>query len=146
MSIAVVASRFNELVVERLVAGALDELNRSGVGADRITLAWAPGAFELPLVARHFAASGAVAGIVCLGAVIRGGTDHYTHVAGQCAAGLARVQLDFGIPVAFGVLTTDTVDQALDRSGGKGGNKGAEAARGTLETIDLLDKIGKPQN
>ncbi len=142
LKIAVVASRFNDLVVERLVSGALDALVRSGVSRDDLTLVWVPGAFELPLVATKLAESGAVDGVLCLGAVVRGGTDHYVHVAGQAAAGLARAQLDSGVPMAFGVLTTDSVEQALDRAGGKAGNKGAEAARGLLETVDVLNQIG----
>lgn len=141
--VAVVASSFNELVVERLVSGALDALAREGVKPEDVTLAWVPGAFELPLVAQKLAERGTVEGLVCLGAVIRGGTDHYLHVAGQAAAGLSRLQLACGVPVAFGVLTTDTVDQALERAGGKAGNKGAEAARGLLETIDVIRQIGK---
>lgn len=141
--IVVIASRFNELVTQRLVDGALDLLWRSGLEKENLSLVWVPGAFELPLVAAKVASMGECDGIVCLGAVVRGGTDHYVHVASQCAAGLARVQLDSQIPVGFGVLTTDSMEQALDRSGGKGGNKGAEAARNVLETINVLAEIGK---
>lgn len=143
MRIALVAARFNELVTGRLVEGALAALHQVGVSPGDVPLVWVPGSFELPLAAERLASGGEVDGVVCLGAVIRGGTDHYTHVAGQCASGLARVQLDTGIPVAFGVLTTDTVDQALDRAGGKGGNKGAEAVLGLVETVDVLRQLGK---
>lgn len=143
MRIAVVAARFNELVTGRLVEGALAALSQGGVRRGRVPLVWVPGAFELPLAAARLASGGEVDGVVCLGAVVRGNTDHYVHVAGQCAAGLARVQLDTGVPVAFGVLTTDTLEQALDRAGGKSGNKGAEAALGLIETIDVLRQLAK---
>ena len=143
MRIAVVAARFNELVTGRLVEGAMVALSQGGVRREQVPLVWVPGAFELPLAAARLASGGEVDGVVCLGAVVRGSTDHYVHVAGQCAAGLARVQLDTGVPVAFGVLTTDTLEQALDRAGGKSGNKGAEAALGLIETIDVLRRLAK---
>lgn len=143
LRIAVAASRFNDLVTERLLAGTRDGLTRSGVDAASITVAWAPGAFELPLVAQRLAASGDHDAVVALGAVIRGATGHYEHVAGQCAAGLQRVQLDTGVPVIFGVLTTDTLEQALDRAGGKLGNKGSEAAATAVEMADLLRQLPK---
>lgn len=143
LRIAVAASRFNDLVTERLLAGTRDGLTRSGVDAASITVAWAPGAFELPLVAQRLAASGDHDAVVALGAVIRGATGHYEHVAGQCAAGLQRVQLDTGVPVVFGVLTTDTLEQALDRAGGKLGNKGSEAAATAVEMADLLRQLPK---
>ena len=143
MRIAVVCSRFNDLVTDRLLAGALDSLRRHGVDDASVTVAWVPGAFELPLVARQLAASGECDAVVCLGAVVRGATGHYEHVAGQCAAGLQRAQLDTGVPVAFGVLTTDTMEQALDRAGGKAGNKGFEAATTAIETADLLRQLPK---
>ncbi len=143
LRVAVVASRFNDLVTERLVAGARDALVRHGVDAGSITEAWVPGALELPLVAQRFAASGDHDAVVCIGVVIRGSTDHYTHVATQCAAGLARVQLDTGVPVVFGVLTTETLDQALERAGAKLGNKGFEAATTAIEMADLLRQLPK---
>jgi 6,7-dimethyl-8-ribityllumazine synthase len=143
MRVVVVASRFNELVTDRLVAGARDGLLRHGVDEASLTLVWAPGAFELPLVAQRLAESGEYDAVVCLGAVIRGATDHYEHVAGQCAAGLGRVALDTGVPVVFGVLTTDTTEAALERAGGKVGNKGFEAAVTAVEMADLLRQLPK---
>jgi 6,7-dimethyl-8-ribityllumazine synthase len=120
---ALVAARFNQIVVERLVAGARDALSRHGVPEDRIDLAWVPGSFEIPLVARRLASSGKYAAIICLGAIIRGDTDHYDHVAGGTTSGIARISLDMDIPVIFGVLTCEDLDQALNRAGGKGGNR-----------------------
>ena len=143
MRIAVVASRFNRLVTDRLLEGARDGLVRHGVDPSSIVEAWAPGAFELPLLAQRLASSGGFDAVVCLGAVIRGGTDHHIHVGGQCAAGLARVQLDTGVPVVFGVLTTDTLEQALERAGGKGGNKGFDAAVAAIEAADVLRQLPK---
>ncbi len=143
LRVAVVASRFNDLVTERLVTGARDALVRHGVDSGSVTEAWVPGALELPLVAQRLAASGDHDAVVCIGVVIRGSTDHYTHVATQCAAGLARVQLDTGVPVVFGVLTTETLDQALERAGAKLGNKGFEAATTAIEMADLLRQLPK---
>ena len=143
LRVAVVASRFNDLVTARLVTGARDALVRHGVDSGSVTEAWVPGALELPLVAQRFAASGDHDAVVCIGVVIRGSTDHYTHVATQCAAGLARVQLDTGVPVVFGVLTTETLDQALERAGAKLGNKGFEAATTAIEMADLLRQLPK---
>jgi 6,7-dimethyl-8-ribityllumazine synthase len=141
--IAIAASRFNRLVTDPLVAGAVDALRRHGVAEADIDVAWAPGSFELPLVAARLAASGHYAGVVALGAVVRGETAHFDHVAGQAAAGLAAVARDASVPVAFGVLTTETMEQALDRAGGKAGNKGAEAALAVLEMAGLLEAIDK---
>lgn len=143
LRIAVACGRFNGLVTERLLAGARDGLVRHGVDGDSITVAWAPGAFELPLVAARLAASGEFDAVIALGAVIRGATGHYEHVAGQCAAGLAKVALDAGVPVVFGVLTTETVDQAIERAGTKAGNKGYEAAETAIEMADLLRQLPK---
>jgi 6,7-dimethyl-8-ribityllumazine synthase len=143
LRVALACSRFNRLVTDRLLDGAYDGLVRHGVDPSSITVAWAPGAFELPLVARRLAASGEVDAVVCLGAVIRGATDHYQHVAGQCAAGLQRAQLDTGVPVLFGVLTTDTVDQAIERAGTKAGNKGFDSALAAIEMADLLRQLPK---
>jgi 6,7-dimethyl-8-ribityllumazine synthase len=140
---AVACARFNDLIVDRLLHGALDALTRHGVAADDIDVAWAPGAWELPVVAQRLARSGSYVAVVCLGAVIRGSTAHFEHVAGQCAAGLQRVALDADIPVAFGVLTTDTIEQAIERAGTKAGNKGAEAALAALETVDLLERLAR---
>ncbi|HWC11344.1 MAG TPA: 6,7-dimethyl-8-ribityllumazine synthase [Acidimicrobiales bacterium] len=143
MRVAVAAGRFNELVTDRLVAGARDALLRLGADEGSVTVVWAPGAFELPLVAQRLAESGEVDAVVCVGAVIRGSTDHYEHVASQCAAGLTRVALDTGVPVVFGVLTTETTEQALERAGGKLGNKGFEAATTAVEMADLLRQLPK---
>jgi 6,7-dimethyl-8-ribityllumazine synthase len=138
LRIGVVAARFNDAITERLLAGARGALARVGVADDDVVLAWVPGAFEIPLVARRLAASGRVDAVVCLGAVVRGATPHFDHVAGQCAAGVARVGLDTGVPAVFGVLTTDTLDQAFERAGTKAGNKGADAALAAVELATLL--------
>ena len=145
LRVAIVCSRFNELVTERLLGGASEGLLRHGVDEASITIAWVPGAFELPLVALRLASSGEYDAVVCLGAVIRGATAHFDYVAGECAAGVQRAQMDTGIPVVFGVLTTDTVDQALDRAGGKSGNKGFDAAAAAIEMADLLRQLPKPR-
>lgn len=138
---AIACARFNDLIVDRLLHGALDGLTRHGIAADDIDVVWAPGAWELPVVAQRLARSGTYAAVVCLGAVIRGSTAHFEHVAGQCAAGIQRVALETGIPVTFGVLTTDTIEQAIERAGTKAGNKGAEAALAALETVNLLRQL-----
>ena len=143
LRVAIAASRFNDFITERLLAGARDGLLRHGVDEDSITVAWAPGAFELPLVAQRLAASGEYDAVICVGAVIRGATGHYEHVAGQCAAGIERVQLDTGVPVIFGVLTTETVEQAVERAGTKAGNKGFESAMTAIEMADLLRQLPK---
>ena len=141
--VAIAASRFNRLVTDLLLAGASETLQRHGVAAGDIDVAWVPGAFELPLAAERLAATGRYAGVVAIGAVIRGATSHFEHVAGQAAAGLAAAARATGVPVAFGVLTCDTMEQALDRAGGKAGNKGAEAALTVLEMAGLLEAIDK---
>jgi len=146
LRVAVVCSRFNDLITERLLAGARDGLVRHGVDDGSIAIAWAPGAFELPLVAQRLAVSGEYDAVIALGAVIRGATDHYTHVAGQCAAGLERVQLDTGVPVIFGVLTVDTIEQAIERAGTKAGNKGYAAAEVAIEMADLLRQLPKRES
>jgi 6,7-dimethyl-8-ribityllumazine synthase len=143
LRIAVAASRFNEAIVTRLVDGAIDGLRRHGVDPEGIDVAWAPGAFELPLVAARLAASGLYDAIITLGAVIRGATSHYDLVAGQCAAGVQRAQLDSGVPIIFGVLTTDTIEQAVERAGTKAGNKGFEAAAAAIEMANLLAELPK---
>jgi 6,7-dimethyl-8-ribityllumazine synthase len=143
LRVAIVASRFNDFITERLLVGAKDGLLRHGVDESSITVAWAPGAFELPLVAQRLASSGEYDAVICLGAVIRGATGHYEHVAGQCAAGIERVQLDTGVPVIFGVLTTENVEQAIERAGTKAGNKGFESAMTAIEMADLLRQLPK---
>jgi 6,7-dimethyl-8-ribityllumazine synthase len=134
-------AEFNGGITDRMLTAALDELERCGCDLATTVVAWVPGAFELPLVARGMAATGRLDAVVALGAVIRGDTGHYDFVAGECASGLQRVQLDSGLPVVFGVLTTDTVDQALVRSLPDATNKGAEAARTALETVSVLRGI-----
>jgi len=138
---ALVAARFNGTVVEGLVAGALDGLRRHGVADDDIDLVRVPGSFEIPLVAQRLAASGKYAAVICLGAVIRGETSHYDHVAGEAAGGVARAALNTGVPVVFGVLTTETLEQAVNRAGGKSGNKGFDAALTAIEMVNLLRQL-----
>jgi 6,7-dimethyl-8-ribityllumazine synthase len=138
---AVVASSFNDLVVGRLVEGCLASFKAHGVAEQDVVLAWVPGAFELPLAAQRLAATGQYDAVVCLGAVVRGETTHFDLVAGQAAAGIARVALDTGLPVLFGVLTTDTMAQALDRAGGKHGNKGWDMAMAAMQACSVLDAI-----
>lgn len=138
MRIAVVAGRFNRFIVDQLVAGAADALSRHGIDDSGQVLVWVPGAFELPLIARQLAASGKYDAIIALGAVIRGGTPHFDYVAGECASGLTRVSLDHGLPVTFGVLTTDTVEQALERAGTGEGNKGFDAAMTAIEMVETM--------
>jgi 6,7-dimethyl-8-ribityllumazine synthase len=139
---AIVVSRFNALVTEALLAGCRDAFARHGVADDRLDVAWVPGSFEIPVVARTMAESGRYAAVVCLGCVIRGETGHYEHVAGQAAAGVLQAGIATGVPVIFGVLTTDTVEQALNRSGLKSGNKGTDAAMSAIEMVNLMAKLG----
>jgi 6,7-dimethyl-8-ribityllumazine synthase len=140
-NIALVAAEFNHFIVQQLVDGAIDALNRNGVSGQNISLAWVPGAFELPLAADVLASSGSHDAVIALGAVIRGGTPHFDYVAGECSRGLARVGLKHGLPVIFGVLTTDTVDQALERAGSGAGNKGFDTAIAALQMISLMDRL-----
>jgi len=139
---AIVAGRFNEVITLRLLEGASGAFRRHGVPEDAIDVAWVPGAVEIPVVAQHFARSGRYAAVVTLGAVIRGATSHYDHVCSMAAAGVARAAQDTGLPVVFGVLTTDTLDQAIGRAGGKAGNKGADAATTALEMASLMHRLG----
>ena len=138
---AIVASRFNALVTESLLSGCRDAFVRHGVADDRLDVAWVPGSFEVPLVARRLAETGRYAAVICLGCVIRGETGHYDLVAGQAAGGVMQASLATGVPVIFGILTTETVEQALNRAGLKSGNKGAEAALAAIEMVNLLAKI-----
>jgi 6,7-dimethyl-8-ribityllumazine synthase len=138
---AIVAARFNDFVVEPLVGGALDALKRHGVSAQQIEIVRVPGAFDIPIVARKLALSRRYQALIALGAVIRGDTPHFDYVAGECAAGIARIALESGVPIAFGVLTTDTAEQAMDRAGGKAGNKGADAALVAMELANLLRRL-----
>lgn len=141
LRVAVVAARFNEAIVERLVDGATGALLRHGATAGDVTVAWVPGAFELPVALRALAAGGEVDALVALGCVVRGDTPHFDYVAGAAASGAESVAREYGLPVAFGVLTTDTWDQAVQRAGGKLGNKGAEAALAAVETATLLRSL-----
>ena len=138
---AIVVGRWNSFVVEHLLDGAVDTLKRHGVAESDITVVRAPGAFEIPLVCQRVAKTGNYDAIVALGAVIRGGTPHFEYVAGECTKGLAQVSMDSDLPVAFGVLTVDSIEQAIERSGTKAGNKGAEAALSAIEMVSLLGKI-----
>lgn len=138
---AIVAARFNDMIVDSLIRGAVDALLRHGAAEKQIDLVRVPGAFDLPFVVRRVAASKRYDAVVALGAVIRGATPHFDHVAGQCAAGLARAAEETGVPVAFGVLTTDTIEQAIERAGTKAGNKGADAALCALELANLLRRL-----
>jgi 6,7-dimethyl-8-ribityllumazine synthase len=146
----VVISRFNELVTRQLLEGARDCLRRHGADEAQLIVAWVPGAWEIPLVAQRLARSGQFDAVICLGAVIRGATAHFDYVAGQAAAGVARASLESGIPITFGILTTDTVEQALDRAGLKSGNKGFEAATAAIELANLsrllADDLGAAPN
>ena len=141
LKIAIVAARFNAIVTDYLLGGAEEALRRHGVADDDVEIAHVPGSFEIPLVAKKLAETGRYHAVICIGAVIRGETDHYDHVAGSVTSGVARVGLDTGVPTIFGVLTTDTVEQALNRSGLKAGNNGYEAAVAAIEMATLLRKI-----
>ena len=138
---ALVAARFNHVIVDQLVQGAIDGLRRHGVDDEAIDVIRVPGSFEIPLVAQRVAGSGKYAAVICLGAVIRGDTDHYDHVASAAAHGIAQASLATGVPVIFGVLTCDTVEQAINRAGAKSGNKGFEAAAAAIEMVNLLKQL-----
>lgn len=137
----IVVSRFNEAISVRLLDGALDCLRRHGAAEDGIEIAWVPGSFEIPLVARKMAAAGSYDAVMCLGALIRGATPHFDVIASQVARGVGRVADDTGVPTVFGVITADSIEQAIERSGGKGGNKGWDAALSAIEMASLLKKI-----
>jgi 6,7-dimethyl-8-ribityllumazine synthase len=141
LRVAVVAARFNEAIVERLVDGAVGALVRHGASPDDVQVVWVPGAFELPVVLDKLAAGGEIDALVALGCVVRGSTPHFDYVAGECASGCAAVARQHGLPVSFGVLTTDTWEQAVERAGGKLGNKGAEAAVAAVETARVLRSL-----
>jgi 6,7-dimethyl-8-ribityllumazine synthase len=139
---ALVVARFNDFVTSKLLEGAVDTLARLGVSEADITVAWVPGALEIPVAAAAMAKSGNYAAVICLGTVIKGETPHFDFVAGQCAAGIAAAARDTGVPVIMGVLTTATMEQAINRAGGKMGNKGADAAEAAVEMADLLGQLG----
>ncbi len=140
--IGIIVARFNSFICEKLLEGALDSLVRSGVDDGEIDVARVPGAFEIPLIAQKMARSGKYDAVICLGAVIRGATPHFDYVAGEVAKGTAQVMLDTGVPVLFGVLTTETIEQAIERAGTKAGNKGSDVAIAALEMISLMEGIG----
>ena len=140
--IGIVVSRFNEFITSKLLGGALDTLKRHGVKEEDITVAWAPGAFEVPLVAKLMAQSGNYNAVIALGCVIRGATPHFDYVAAEVSKGIAQVSLDSGVPIAFGILTTETLEQAIERAGSKAGNKGFAAAEAAIEMVNLLKELG----
>ncbi len=141
LRVGIVVSRFNSFITDRLLDGALDALSRHGIEDSSVTVARIPGAFEIPLIAGKMAKSGKYDGVICLGAVIRGSTPHFDYVASEVSKGVASVSLESGLPVVFGVLTTDTIEQAVERAGGKGGNKGFEAAVTVIEAINLIKAL-----
>lgn len=138
---ALLVTRWNSFIVDHLRAGALDTLRRHGIAEDSVTVCYVPGAYEMPLVAQKLATSGNYDAIIALGAVIRGGTPHFDYVAGECSKGLAQASLSSGVPITFGVLTVDSIEQAIERAGTKAGNKGAEAATTALEMVSLLKQL-----
>ena len=137
----IVASRFNDFIGSKLLSGARDCLSRHGVAADAVDVAWVPGALEIPVIAKRMAKTGRYDAVICLGAVIRGSTPHFDYVAGEVAKGVAAVQLDSGVPVIFGVLTTETIEQAVERAGTKSGNRGWDAALSALEMANLVQRL-----
>jgi 6,7-dimethyl-8-ribityllumazine synthase len=141
LKVAIVAARFNDFIVDRLISGAVDYLVRHGGSEENLTLVRLPGAFELPLAAQKLARSGSYDGVVVLGAVIRGATPHFDYVCNECAKGVAQASMETGVPMGFGLLTCDSLDQAIERAGSKAGNKGVEAASAMLETIRVLEQL-----
>jgi len=141
LSFAILATRFNDTIVDRLVGGSVDYLLRHGAKKEDLTLVRVPGAFEMPLAAKKLALSGKYAAVICLGAVVRGHTPHFDFVAGECTKGLALVSLETGVPVGFGLLTTDNLEQAIERSGAKAGNKGVDAAAAALELVRVMERL-----
>ena len=142
MRLGIVAARFNEFIVSKLVAGAEDALVRHGVDTDNVDIAWVPGAFEIPLIAQKMAGSGKYDAVICLGAVIKGATSHYDFVCAEVSKGVAQAGLSTGVPVIFGVLTTDNIEQAIERAGTKAGNKGYDVACTAIEMVNLMKNIG----
>ena len=141
LKIGIVAARFNEFIVSKLISGAEDALIRHGVETDNVDLAWVPGAFEIPVVAQKMAQSGKYDAVLCLGAVIKGSTSHYDYVCAEVSKGVAMVALETGVPTLFGILTTDNIEQAIERAGTKAGNKGYDAACSAIEMVNLLKNI-----
>ena len=141
MKFGIIAARFNEYIVSKLISGAEDALLRHGADENDITLAWVPGAFEIPTAAKQMALSGKYDAVICLGAVIRGSTSHYDYVCNEVSKGIAHVSLETGVPVMFGVITTENIEQAVERAGTKAGNKGFDAAVSAIEMVDLMKKL-----
>lgn len=144
--VGIVAARFNEFITSKLLSGAIDGLLRHNVQQENIQIAWVPGAFEIPLIASKMAKSGRYDAVICLGAVIRGSTNHYDYVCNEVSKGIASVSLESGIPVLFGVLTTENIEQAIERAGSKAGNKGSECAAGAIEMVNLIRSLEQAQN
>lgn len=142
LKFGIVVSRFNEFITKKLLDGALDTLTRHGASADNVGIAWVPGTFEIPIVAQKMASSKKYDAVICLGAVIRGSTPHFDYIAGEVTKGIAQVGLSTGVPTIFGVITTDTIEQAIERAGTKVGNKGSDAASAAIEMTNLLREIG----
>ena len=143
LKFGLVVSRFNEFITAKLLEGAQDALIRHGVAAEDIDIAWTPGSFEIPLVAKKMAQTGKYAAIICLGTIIRGGTPHFEYIAAEVSKGIAAVNLETGVPVIFGVITTDNLEQAIERAGTKAGNKGFDAAESAIEMANLLTSLGR---
>ncbi len=143
IKVGIIVARFNEFITSKLLSGALDTLTRHEVKEENIQVAWVPGAFEIPLIASKMAESGKYDAVICLGAVIRGSTSHYDYVCNEVSKGIASVSLKSGIPVMFGVLTTENIEQAIERAGSKAGNKGSECAQGAIEMVNLIREIQK---
>lgn len=141
IKVGIVAARFNEFITSKLLSGAIDSLSRHEIPEENIEVAWVPGAFEIPLIASKMAKSGRYDAVICLGAVIRGSTSHYDYVCSEVSKGIAQVSLASDIPVMFGVLTTDTIEQAIERAGSKAGNKGSECAVGAIEMVNLIREL-----
>ena len=141
MKVGIVASRFNEFITAKLLGGALDGLVRHGVEEKNITTAWIPGAFEIPVIAKKMAMTGKYDAVICVGAVIRGSTTHYDYVCNEVSKGIAHVSLETGIPVLFGILTTENIEQAIERAGTKAGNKGYDCALSAIETVNVIDQL-----
>lgn len=141
IKVAIVAARFNEFITSKLVSGAMDGLLRHDVAEEDVSLAWVPGAFEIPVIASWLAKSGKYDAVICLGAVIRGSTSHYDYVCSEVSKGIASVSLETGVPVMFGILTTENIEQAIERAGTKAGNKGYDCALGAIEMVNLLREI-----
>lgn len=144
IKVGIVAARFNEFITSKLLGGAMDGLLRHGVREEDIQVAWVPGAFEIPLIASKLAKSGRYDAVICLGAVIRGSTSHYDYVCNEASKGIAAVSLETGVPVMFGVLTTENIEQAIERAGTKAGNKGYDCALGAIEMVNLIREIEGP--